>query len=159
MKQGHETARRAGPGLVLGRPAWLLVIVVAVALQAIAGGSLFGEHRVALAAGLPLLLLGVGLAAWVIRAMAAAGTSPDGYRDDHELLTEGVFRVSRNPFYVGALLAMLGVALVVNGAWLLLLPLGFAVIFSLQVRQEERYLERRFGEPFLQYRRQVRRWI
>jgi protein-S-isoprenylcysteine O-methyltransferase Ste14 len=75
------------------------------------------------------------------------------------LVTDGVFRFSRNPMYLGSLLLLIGWAIGLGtlSPWLVL-P-GFAMFTSVaQIAPEERALEERFGENYLAYRQRVRRW-
>jgi protein-S-isoprenylcysteine O-methyltransferase Ste14 len=53
----------------------------------------------------------------------------------------------------------LGIAIAFNGAWLLIAPVWLAATAPLQAAREERYLEMRFGEGYVEYRRRARRWI
>jgi protein-S-isoprenylcysteine O-methyltransferase Ste14 len=76
------------------------------------------------------------------------------------LATGGVYRVTRNPMYLGLALVLAGFA-----AWLwwwpaLAGPLAFgAYITRFQIRAEERALERVFGDEYRAYCRRVRRWL
>ena len=76
------------------------------------------------------------------------------------LVTTGIYRFTRNPMYVGLLLALTAWA-----AWLsnvlafLLLPIFVAYISRFQIVPEERALTARFGEEFVDYCRRVRRWV
>jgi protein-S-isoprenylcysteine O-methyltransferase Ste14 len=62
--------------------------------------------------------------------------------------------------YLGFALGTLGIAVLVDSAWMLLaVPIGLVLIDHLVITCEERYLERKFGEEYLSYKRRVRRWI
>ena len=76
------------------------------------------------------------------------------------LVTEGPYRRSRNPIYLGMALIYLGVvcATASPGA-LALFPAVILVMEFGVIRREERYLERRFGEPYRSYKSHVRRWL
>ena len=76
------------------------------------------------------------------------------------LVTDGVFRISRNPMYLGLLLLLMGWALWLGTAspWLVL-PLFVIVITVAQIAPEEQALYRLFGEQYLGYKRNVSRWI
>jgi protein-S-isoprenylcysteine O-methyltransferase Ste14 len=76
------------------------------------------------------------------------------------IVTHGPFRLSRNPIYLANSLAYLGLTLVFNTPWplLLILPM-LAILYWGIIRREERYLEAKFGEPYLSYKACVRRWI
>src|ERR1700704_5971868 len=74
--------------------------------------------------------------------------------------TDGVFRVSRNPMYLGLVLLLIGWALWLGPGRPSTTPPVFAVVISVaQVVPEEQALEELFGEAYLAYRHSVRRWI
>ncbi|MEM8547175.1 MAG: isoprenylcysteine carboxylmethyltransferase family protein [Pseudomonadota bacterium] len=76
------------------------------------------------------------------------------------LVTSGIFRLTRNPMYLGLLLVLLGV-----GAWLSsLLPFVAAALFVptitvLQIRPEEATMQHLFGDEYTAYRQRTRRWL
>jgi protein-S-isoprenylcysteine O-methyltransferase Ste14 len=76
------------------------------------------------------------------------------------LVTDGVFRVSRNPMYLGLVLLLIGWALWLGSAtpWLVV-PLFVVGITAVQIVPEERALAERFGQAYGDYRRRVGRWI
>jgi len=76
-----------------------------------------------------------------------------------ELITIGVFTISRNPIYVGFWFFMLGQFLVFPN-WILLIYIGAATwLFHRQVLREEEFLMDHFGEEFTAYCKQVRRYL
>jgi protein-S-isoprenylcysteine O-methyltransferase Ste14 len=89
-----------------------------------------------------------------------AKTPPNPGRASTTLVIEGPFRFTRNPMYLGLTLIYVGIAFAANSAWLLGLtaPLLIVMHFGVIVR-EEAYLERKFGDAYLQYRKTVRRWF
>ena len=109
----------------------------------------------------PLLIVGgfvVGLLGF--REMRRAETNVDPYKPATTVVTEGPYRYTRNPMYVGFTLMYLGISAFANALLaVLLLPGVFAVIRRGVIEREERYLERKFGEEYLQYKERVRRWI
>ena len=76
------------------------------------------------------------------------------------LTTDGPFSYSCNPAYLGLAMIYAGIAVIRNSLWaILLLP---AVLFVIQrelIGREERYLERVFGDEYLDYKMRVRRWL
>lgn len=111
------------------------------------GGSL------ALAAGAAVAAAG-GL------SLRLAGTAFDPMKPTTTLVTTGVFRWSRNPTYLGLTLVYVGIALVGNSIWpLVLLPFVQALFQRQVIRREERYLARAFGPAYEAYARRVRRWV
>jgi len=76
------------------------------------------------------------------------------------LQTSGIYRFTRNPMYVSLLLFYTGIAFFIGNWWtVLLLPLLVLVITFYVIRREENYLERSFGDGYIEYKRRVRRWI
>ncbi len=87
-------------------------------------------------------------------------TSVIPYRPTTAIIQSGPFRLTRNPVYLGDTLLYVGVALVMNTAWpLLLLPLVLLIVHRGVILREERYLEQKFGDEYISYRSRVRRWI
>jgi protein-S-isoprenylcysteine O-methyltransferase Ste14 len=125
---------------------------------AIGKGSLPSAVRVPV--GATAILTGVGLAGSFARAFGRARTPIDPYTPSEAIVTDGPYRLTRNPGYLGMTLAYAGIAIVSNAPWALLpLPLAVAAIDRGVIAREERYLERKFGAPYLDYKRRVRRWI
>ena len=95
-----------------------------------------------------------------IRAMRRAGTTVRPDRGTDHLVTGGPFAFTRNPLYLAGIMLVLGLGLAFGIAWFLLvgIPAAFAVQ-KLTIEREERHLEARFGETYLDYARRVRRWI
>jgi protein-S-isoprenylcysteine O-methyltransferase Ste14 len=76
------------------------------------------------------------------------------------LVTDGVFAWTRNPCYLGWLLALFGLALLLMLDWLLILLVPTALLLNLAVvRPEERHLLRKFGETYENYQRRVPRYL
>lgn len=115
-----------------------------------------------LAAALLLAAAGALVAAAGVVAFHRARTTVDP-RDpgrSTELVSAGIYRASRNPMYLGFLLALGGWGVFLgNALGLAALPLFVAAMNRLQIAPEERALRARFGEPFMRYERDVRRWL
>jgi len=159
METPEDTGPSAGPGVALPVRVGPVVVAAVVALQVFVGGRFLPQGWLQFAVGLPLIAVGLGLVPWAARTMYAARATPHPFRDSSQVVSSGPFRFSRNPMYVGFTMAFLGIACAFNGAWLLILPVYYALVANAQAAREERYLEMRFGEPYLEYMRQVRRWI
>jgi protein-S-isoprenylcysteine O-methyltransferase Ste14 len=161
METPENTKLSAGPGVAFPAllPVIAVVVAVAVALQVFVGGRFLPQGWVQFAVGVLLIAVGLGLIAWAARTMFAGRANPNPFRDSIQVVSSGPFRFSRNPIHIGFAIAFFGIACVFNGAWLLILPVYFVLAVNLQAAREERYLEMRFGESYLQYKRHVRRWI
>jgi protein-S-isoprenylcysteine O-methyltransferase Ste14 len=110
--------------------------------------------------GALLFLCGLGLGLLGLMALRAAGTTFDPTGPANALATHGPFARSRNPLYLAALVAFLGLGLALRSTWLLVaVPTVAVALIKLAIEPEEAYLERRFGEPYRRYKAHVRRWI
>ena len=100
----------------------------------------------------------MALAAWFARTMHSADTTLRIDKPVSSLVEDGPFRYSRNPGYLSQTMLYLGIAILRNALWaILLVPLVLYVIQREVIEREERYLERTFGEEYLAYKRRVRR--
>jgi len=78
----------------------------------------------------------------------------------HSLQTSGIYNISRNPMYVSLLLIYSGLSFILGNWWnLILLPVLILVVQEYVIKREEKYLDRRFGQSYLEYKTKVRRWI
>lgn len=107
-----------------------------------------------------LAIAWVVLQGWAMTCFRRAHTSIIPVKPTTTLVVKGPFRISRNPIYLALMLLYAAAAVWLNALWpfLLLLPL-IMIIQTYAIAREERYLERKFGEPYREYRRRVRRWI
>ncbi|MDD2816719.1 MAG: isoprenylcysteine carboxylmethyltransferase family protein [Thiotrichaceae bacterium] len=110
--------------------------------------------------GIFLLIVSATLAGWAFISLRNLGTSPDPRKHSLMLSTQGAFGFSRNPIYVAMTGLYLGMTLIINSLWLLLLlmPLLWLMHWGVVLR-EERYLLNLFGESYIQYQATVRRWL
>ena len=110
--------------------------------------------------GWPLMGGGVLLGGWFRKTMGDAEAPVRTDRPVPRLTTEGPFRYSRNPAYLGLAMIFAGIAVLRNALWaILFLPLVLFVIQREVIGREERYLERTFGEEYRTYKARVRRWM
>jgi protein-S-isoprenylcysteine O-methyltransferase Ste14 len=94
------------------------------------------------------------------RAFKRRATTVKPFETPSALLTGGVFRLSRNPMYLGFVLILAGIAVVLRSLSPYAVVVAFAVAMDrVFIRAEEADLRRQFGEAWLAYRRRVRRWI
>jgi protein-S-isoprenylcysteine O-methyltransferase Ste14 len=75
------------------------------------------------------------------------------------LVTRGIYRISRNPAFVGFDLLYIGIAANFPNLVLLALSLAGIVVFHLQILQEERYMQGTFGAEYVDYARKTRRYL
>ncbi len=95
-----------------------------------------------------------------VREMRRAGTTVSPAEPTRALVVEGPFSFTRNPLYLSLTLFYAGIASFVNALWaMLLLPVVLIVINRGVIDREEQYLERKFGEEYVSYKKRVRRWL
>ena len=120
----------------------------------------FLPSRITRTLGWSLLSGGVLLLGWFEWALRHAGRPASPYKPVSHVVTEGPFRYTRNPGYLSMTMIYTGIASLANALWaILLLPVALQVVRRGVIEREERYLERKFGEEYLRYKAQVRRWI
>jgi protein-S-isoprenylcysteine O-methyltransferase Ste14 len=110
--------------------------------------------------GLFPLVIGVILNLWADKSFKKHDTTVKPFLESTALITTGVFRITRNPMYLGMVTMILGVAILLGSAGPFLVVPILGIIFQrVFINPEERMLAATFGERFRQYRRRVRRWI
>jgi protein-S-isoprenylcysteine O-methyltransferase Ste14 len=105
---------------------------------------------------------GIGVAAAALARFRRAQTTvnPLDLSKSSQLVTGGVFRMSRNPMYLGLSLLLVGWALWLGSASPWLIAVMFvALITRMQIIPEEQALGTLFGEQYLAYRRRTARWL
>jgi protein-S-isoprenylcysteine O-methyltransferase Ste14 len=106
------------------------------------------------------ILIGVALAAAGIGNFSRAGTPVPTIEPTRVLVTTGIHGWTRNPIYLGMFLIYGGIAVAAQSIWVLVLTLPLAILIRYGVvAREEAYLERRFGDAYLDYKLRVRRWL
>lgn len=76
-----------------------------------------------------------------------------------ELVQRGLFKLSRNPIFLGMRLMLLGLFLILPSAATLAILIAGDLLIQIQVRLEEEFLTRAHGQAYLNYKKQVRRWL
>ena len=111
-------------------------------------------------AGAGLIVLGLAISLPAFVQFNKSGTSVRPDRPTTAIIVSGSFRFTRNPLYLSLFLVYAGIAVAADSMWMLALlaPLILTIHFGVVLR-EERYLEGKFGEAYLQDKSTVRRWI
>jgi protein-S-isoprenylcysteine O-methyltransferase Ste14 len=110
--------------------------------------------------GILVIVLGTAIMPPVVSRFRRAGTAFDPHKPASALITDGPYRFSRNPAYVALTLWYLGIGLVLNNAWILLLTIVPVFIMDRwAIPREERHLEEKFGQGYIQYKTRVCRWL
>jgi len=114
--------------------------------------------RVVVAAACIVIWLAFMFGAFVMFLRARTAIIPN--RPAASLVTSGPYRFTRNPMYVSLVALYIGVTLIIDSWWpLLLLPVVVLVIQRAVIAREERYLASAFPAEYAAYRQRVRRWL
>jgi protein-S-isoprenylcysteine O-methyltransferase Ste14 len=158
---GPANAGQDVPNLGLVRPplVYLVSIVIGTMIQR-ATPLPFLPRTLGAPLGAALVVLALALFAYSVAKFRAAGTPVPARKPTTAIVQTGPYRFSRNPIYLAFSLLQLGIAIWVNSVWLLVTLAGaVALVHYVVIRREEKYLERRFGDQYLDYKASVRRWL
>jgi protein-S-isoprenylcysteine O-methyltransferase Ste14 len=148
------------PGVSIAPPLLFVVPILALLALEWVGPTSFVHGPSRWISGALLVFAGTALIIVGFVTQKRAGTDPNPFNPSTRIVAHGLYRFTRNPMYIGFALWTLGLAILVDSTWMLLaVPIGLFLIDVLVVSREERYLERKFGEEYLTYKRRVRRWI
>jgi protein-S-isoprenylcysteine O-methyltransferase Ste14 len=109
-----------------------------------------------------MFFIGVGmmLNVWSSNVFSRVKTTIKPFETPSCLVTEGLFRYSRNPMYLGMLWVLLGVFIGLGSlSPVLVVPIFLGMMTQKFILLEEKNLEDTFGEEYLKYKSQVRRWL
>jgi protein-S-isoprenylcysteine O-methyltransferase Ste14 len=148
------------PGVIAFPPfIWLVNAVISVLVHLFIRLPIM-SYRFGLVCGIVFIILAPTLALSALITMKAAGTNVDPAKPALTIVRDGPFRFTRNPMYLALCLLQVALGFFLNDWITLLFVVPLALIFHYGViLREERYLTGKFGEPYLQYKRTVRRWI
>jgi protein-S-isoprenylcysteine O-methyltransferase Ste14 len=119
-----------------------------------------GSRTVQLVVGALLVVAALGLGGTAFGLFKRSGQDPAPWKPAPSLVLEGVYRYTRNPMYVGMAMLQIGVGLMLGNLWVMLLAaVSLVVVHYSAVLPEEAYLDEKFGEPYRQYRKSVRRYL
>ena len=143
---------------IVGIPALMWLVSGRPAFTDLPTGRLFVSALIAIA--------GLSLSAWSIVYMKRVGKGNPFDAMGHEvaprtkhLMTEGPYKLSRNPMLSGTYLYYVGIVVVFWTWWALLVFAIVASLMMLQVRSEEKRLEADFGDEYLEYKEHTGRFI
>ena len=143
---------------IVGIPALMWLVSGRPAFTDLPTGRLFVSALIAIA--------GLSLSVWSIVYMKRVGKGNPFDAMGHEvaprtkhLMTEGPYKLSRNPMLSGTYLYYVGIVVVFWTWWALLVFAIVASLMMLQVRSEEKRLEADFGDEYLEYKEHTGRFI
>ncbi len=140
--------------------ATLIGILMGVSARYLPGFELTLGWR--LAAGLPVLLLGLGVCLAGVLSFHRARTTVNPLRPERAsaLVDGGIYQYTRNPMYLGFATVLVAWSLALASPLAMLGVAAFVLYMNrFQISPEERALATLFGEEFIAYRSRVRRWL
>ena len=110
--------------------------------------------------GLIPLAIGIAINLIADKAFHQANTTVKPFEESASLITEGVFRYTRNPMYLGFVLILIGIALMFGSLspWIII-PIYAIMMDFIFIRVEEDMLDAKFGPAWFDYKARVRRWF
>jgi len=116
--------------------------------------------QVLIPAGIALMIAGTVIIVLARREFAQFGQPTDPGHPTSRIVKTGVFSISRNPLYLGAVFIFVGLALTLNNPWTLAtLLLSIIICHYILIIPEEQYLAAKFGEEYTEYTASVHRWL
>jgi protein-S-isoprenylcysteine O-methyltransferase Ste14 len=151
---------------------WLELKIPPPAVAALIAGAMWGIAAVTPSIDVPalvrsvtaalLVLVGVAFAIAGIISFRLARTTVNPLKPEKtsSLVCSGIYRLTRNPMYVGMLFVLIAWAEFLSSPWALLGPLAFVYYMNrFQIVPEERVLSTLFGTDYATYKLRVRRWL
>ena len=133
----------------------LIAIALGIVLQIIFKTEIFRSAIPGLSIGIPLIVFGTFVSVWAV--IQARNHKMEAHT---RLLTNGPYRLSRNPMYVAWSTIHLGIGFSSNSVWIIvLLPLVALYTHFVDVIKEERILVDKFGDEYAMYLKRVRRYF
>ncbi len=168
--ENQEYAHRNDPAAdskdhahILAPPPAIFALVLIVGLllhKYLSLGALLSSNSPAKMLGYFLFIIAGFIMMTTVRLMIKKKTALRPDRQTTTIISSGFFKYTRNPLYIALMLIYCGITVQVNSLWLLFLfPVLFITLDRGVVRNEEKYLEEKFGEEYLQYQKKVRRWL
>src|SRR5438132_14346575 len=142
-----------------------LVVLISIVLISFSLDSTFTIQRIVLRPfnffGISVATIGAVYLLWCVFLFLTIGRgTPVPVKPPQKLVIIGPYKYVRNPIYFSEILILAGLTIYFGSISLLLLTFFAAVFFHLTVVFfEEKFLEKRYGEEFLKYKKQVPRWI
>lgn len=110
--------------------------------------------------GLGLAGIGFLLGILAFYSFMKARTTLDPHGSVKTVVSTGIYRITRNPIYLGMVLMLVGFPLTFGNVWgIPLTPVFILLMNKLVIEHEEVYLAKKFGEGYTGYKSRVKRWL
>lgn len=107
-----------------------------------------------------LITVAIIILSYVLYLFFKAKTHIEPWKPTSAIISTGLFAYSRNPIYAAFCVATVGLGLVFNNMWMVVSFIPSAIfVYHIAIKKEEQYLENKFGDEYLLYKQNVRRWL
>ncbi|MDX9955224.1 MAG: isoprenylcysteine carboxylmethyltransferase family protein [Anaerolineae bacterium] len=139
-------------GKVAGYAVWLVLLIELI--------SITGTDQLSIRKSFALLLTGISFVIIVVSLINLGSSTSLGLpQENTEIRTGGLYKISRNPMYLGFNILSLSAILYINSFIILIFGIYSIITYHLIILAEEKFLEDRFGNGYLEYKSKVRRYI
>ena len=149
------------PGVIAFPPLiWLINTAISLLVHFFVVRLPIMSYGACLVCGIVLVILAPALAISAVVTFKKAGTNVNPSEPTLTIVRGGPYRFTRNPMYLALCLLQVALGFFLND-WITLLfvvPLALIMNYGVVLR-EERYLTAKFGESYLELKREVRRWL
>jgi protein-S-isoprenylcysteine O-methyltransferase Ste14 len=158
----QENTQEKGASVKFPPPlVFLIVIAIAYGLEKFLNLTVWGvENTYIQAASAFLFVAGLIPLVTAAKLFKKQGQNPKPWLPTPEIIVEGIYSYSRNPMYLGMALLQSSIGIYLESiVAVLTVPFSLLLVFHIAVKNEEIYLESKFGDSYMRYRSEVRRWI
>ena len=158
----NPTDTSKGPGVYIPPPLfYVLIFLAALFIQKkIPLDNALFQLQVIKIAGVILLVVALFFSYRSLRQFFLSKNTLIPIKPASSLQTTGIYRISRNPMYVGLAIIYLGLTCLIGNWWnFILFPVLFLIVQEYIIKREEKYLKLEFGEQYEGYKKTVRRWL
>ncbi len=142
-------------------PILFLAFVVLIGLSSLLPGFSAHINFPHTLLGLPLCIAGLALSSAGKKLFVKTDTNINTFQEPDVLVSHGVFKYSRNPMYLGFIIALLGISILFGAAFysMLIVAIFIVICDRWYIAFEERAMQQQFGNNYIEYCRKVRRWL
>ncbi|MBC8196401.1 MAG: isoprenylcysteine carboxylmethyltransferase family protein [Candidatus Marinimicrobia bacterium] len=137
----------------------LIWIIIGFTIQNYKPISL-GFNQMAQYLGLLIIGIGISLLLHIHQKFKNAKTNIKPRKPTTNIITTGIYAYSRNPIYLAFNFFSIGLGVFYDNIWVLIsiFP-SMTFIYFIAIKKEEKYLEKIFGNEYIEYKKSVRRWV
>ena len=158
----NPTDTSKGPGVYIPPPLFYVLIFIAgmfIQKKIPLDNALF-QLQIIKVAGIFFLMIALFFSFRSLRQFLLSKNTLIPIKPASSLQTTGIYRISRNPMYVGLAIIYLGLTCLIGNWWnFILFPVLFLIVQEYIIKREEKYLKLEFGEQYEEYKKKVRRWL